>query len=463
MVEPVEKLRANISAYLLEPLFWGGKRLPVLRRYRSFRDFQRSSVASFEQRQKTLLANLISHATVNIPFYRDHATENHLEANDIRLDPWQALRSLPVTSKSAFVSNRELYALEIGRGTFRNSTGGSTGQPVEVLQDRVFQCDALATTYLFYEWALRPMGYKTLKLWGAERDLLKGKLGLNQRISDLIGNRKTLNAFRMDSERMLKYVQAINSFRPACIEAYASSIYELARYIGDNGLVVFSPGTIVSAAGTLFPHMRREIESVFGCEVFDRYGSREAGNMAAECREHKGLHVFGETTIIEVVDENGNAVSEGEEGEILVTNLSNYTMPLIRYRIGDRARAGTKLCECGLPYPKLERIAGRIGETFRTRMDGVVSPEFFIHLFGVMCNDGSIDKFQVIQKNIDHVVVRLKFKDDGSSWASTLEDKATALIKAVLGKECLVDYVNEIEIEPTPTGKHLYTICELKS
>ncbi len=440
-------------------MFWASKRLPVIQRYREFRRSQWESRADFETRQSQALQMLLQHALERIPFYRLYHSEKMLQL--VHDAPHKALMRMPILTKEHLRSSLGELHTEMGRGSYLNASGGSTGVPVKFYQDQVYQTGGLATKMLFYDWAGRAPAAKMVKLWGAERDLVKGGKGWKQKAADFVGNITTINAFRLSPERMKDYVAQINACRPVCIEGYAESLYEFAVFIEQNRLSVVPPATIVSSAGTLHTHMRERIEEVFAAPVFNRYGSREAGDMAAECDRHSGLHVFGETTIIEVVDDTGSEVSEGDEGEILVTNLTNYTMPLIRYRIGDRAVRGAGSCSCGRPYPLLEKITGRSGASFRTADGGVVSPEFFIHLIGVMCNRGTIGKFQVIQEKFDHIVIRLTPFPGSSMKTWESKDKATQLIRNVMGQNCTVEVRLEPEIEPTPTGKHLYTICRL--
>lgn len=457
---PMSVLRQAASGRILLPLFWAGKRLPVIKQYKEFARDQWDSAKLFEKRQELRLQRLLKHTVDKVPFYRSLRTDQMLQR--IQGNPRKALSMMPILTKENLRNSLEDLHVEMNRGTILNSTGGSTGVPVRFYQDTVYLANVLATKMLFYEWAGRHPAGSMVKLWGAERDLVKGAKGWKQRTADFVGNVTTLNAFRLSPDRMTRYVEQINSYQPMCIEGYAETLYEFAVFIERKGLDIVPPGTIVSSAGTLHPHMRERIERVFSAPVFNRYGSREAGDMAAECQQRNGLHVFGETTIIEVVDETGNEVSEGEEGEVLVTNLNNYTMPLIRYRIGDRAVRSGASCSCGRPYPLLEKIVGRSGASFRTASGGVVSPEFFIHLIGVMCNRGTIGKFQVIQEDYDHVVVRLAPSPGTSleTWES--EAKAIQLIRKVMGEQCIVDVRIEPDIDPAPTGKHLYTICRLK-
>lgn len=453
-------MRDVITRHIFDPWFWALKRMPVLNVYRDFRRLQHNSVEEFKRRQINLVRDLLLHAASRSPFYASRIDPSIQEV--IFLDPLKALSLIPVLGKNDLRSHATEILVEMSRGTFVNRSGGSTGQPVEVYQDRKFQASSLATTLLMYEWAGKRIGDSHALLWGAERDLVKGGLGFKQHLADFIGNRITLNAFRLSPERMRHYARRLNAFAPVCLEGYAESLFEFARFLEREALTVRPPRMIVSSAGTLYPQMRGKIQQIFNAEVFDRYGSREVGNMAAECERHEGLHIFGETTVVEVVDAAGQPVAPGTEGDVLVTCLTNYTMPLIRYRIGDRAVFKAGLCSCGRPYPLLERIAGRDGASLRSLDGGVVSPEFFIHLIGVMHNDGRVGVFQVVQEALDRVVVRLAPTpgSDLRHWPARVLIERD--IKTAMGT-CEVEFRVEETIEPTPTGKHLYTINRVNS
>lgn len=455
----LNKIRSFIFPGLLESIFWRYKKLPVTKKYKEYSELQWSSKLQLDERQSDKLRKLLIYAFDVIPFYKKLSQK--LNVHKLSANPWSILKTLPIVEKKYVNENISDFFVEAHLGTIKNSTGGSTGEPVVFLQDRVFKTATFATTMLFYEWAGRKPGNLLIKLWGAERDLVKGGYGVKQKLIDFIGNRVTINAFRMSPERMSEYINIINAKKPKCIEGYAESLYELSRFIEGNKLTVFSPEGIVSSAGTLFPHMRDQIEQAFHSSVFDRYGSREAGNMAAECHKHNGLHVFSETTILEIVDDEGNEVNVGEEGEILVTNLTNYTMPLIRYRIGDRAIKGASQCGCGRPYPLLQKIVGRSSSSFKTREGGVVSPEFFIHAVGVMLNEGEIEKFQVIQESLDMIVVLIVLASSSKHAEWSKATKLKEIIRKAMGSQCDVEIQYVDDIEKTATGKHLYTVSKV--
>ena len=296
-----------------------------------------------------------------------------------------------------------------------------------------------------------------VKLWGAARDLNAGtKMG--RWLGEFVYNRRALDAFEMSEDTMRGYVERLSKFRTVCLEGYADALYELAKFTAGNDLSIPKPRAIVSSASTLHPHMRDLIEGAFGASVFNRYGGRETGGMAGECDRHEGLHAFGDTVVLEVVDDSGHEVGEGEEGDVLVTTLWNYTMPLIRYRVGDRAIRGPNRCSCGRPYPLLKRVTGRSGASFPRLGTGTVVPEFFIYVIAVECNDGSIAKFQVVQESMDRIVIRIVLNKGKKGIPSHLQEQIISRIRGAMGEDCDVRFSIEDEIAPTPTGKYINTV-----
>src|SRR5205085_9123193 len=136
----------------------------------------------------------------------------------------------------------------------------------------------------------------------------------------------------------------------------------LATYLREHGRTLrHAPRGIISSAQTLPDTSRRIIEESFGCKVFDKYGAREFSGIAYECEAHQGHHVVGEGYVVEVL-KDGRPAAPGEIGEVVVTDLNNYCLPFIRYRIGDLAEQldPRQACACGRGLPRLGKIEGRV-------------------------------------------------------------------------------------------------------
>jgi len=269
-----------------------------------------------------------------------------------------------------------------------------------------------------------------------------------------------LNAFHMTPDQMRRYVAHLNARRPTLIVAYVDALYELARFAQREGLQVLPQAAVLTSAGTLYPSMRATIEEVFQCRVFNRYGTREVGDIACEHPGCEGLWVAPWGNCVEVVDGEGNRVPDGNAGEILVTCLTNYAMPFIRYRIGDLGvwadQAGLSECQGQL----LREVSGRLSDCFTAADGSLVLPAFFLHMVGVESNRGWIRKFQVVQKSYSSVV--FKIVGWGPDHPRENLDEIAAETRLVMGDSCEITFEFVDDIPASGSGKYRYTISEVR-
>jgi phenylacetate-CoA ligase len=256
---------------------------------------------------------------------------------------------------------------------------------------------------------------------------------------------------------MRECLHQIDRDPPRLIVAYAHTLDDLAAFAVDEGIAIRPQQAILSTASTLHPLMRKRVEDVFGTRVFDQYGSREVGDIACECDRHRGLHVIPWMNFVEIVDDEGEPVAAGREGRVIVTSLCNYSMPLIRYEVGDRARLvpdDEPPCPCGRPGPRLAEVMGRIADTFKASDGSHVASGYFIHL---LFYRDFIKRFQVVQTGPNRVVYRLITR--ATPPPADLEEIVRDT-RAVMGEACDVDFEFPDELPATLSGKYRYTISE---
>jgi phenylacetate-CoA ligase len=261
-----------------------------------------------------------------------------------------------------------------------------------------------------------------------------------------------MNAFRMSPERMRKFVTILNEERPRLVVGYAQAAYELARFVERERLPLEPQHAVVTSAGTLYRFMRDKISQVFGCPVYNLYGSREVSDIACELPGIKGLWVAPWGNYVEILDDEEQPVAAGQEGNIVITCLTNYAMPLIRYWIGDRGALVGKEKSGQI----LQHVSGRNVDVFRTRDQTLVDGEYFTHLLYFR---PWVWKFQVIQRSYERVLFRV-VPTNGALPKKELEE-ITAKARLVMGQECQVDFEFPSELPPHPSGKYRYTISEL--
>jgi phenylacetate-CoA ligase len=358
-----------------------------------------------------------------------------------------------LVTKKQIQNNREQFISSgFHPGRYVNSSGGSTGSPVSFLQDREYRSWCRATEKYYFQNFLGIDYDRTPKvvLWGSERDALRQR-DISGQIYNWITNTLFLNSFKISDQIMAEYVNTINAVRPVFIKGYAGSLYELAKFIEINKLQLPNLRFAYSAAEQLRPEMRKQIEKVFNCKVFDFYGSREVGPIAGEC-EFGSMHIFSFNNLVRIFDFKKNKeVQNNAEGRIIVTNLHNYSMPLIQYEIGDTGVLSGQKCKCGSELPVLKQISGRITDHFVSSNDGLIHGEFFTHLF---YHRPWIKQFQVVQEK--RHLVKILFVPSGQvdqGQKKEIEEKMHKL----LGTSCKIVWIKKNSIETTSQGKYLYT------
>ena len=398
------------------------------------------------------LRRLLEHAYEHVPFYRKRFDDAGLHPDRIRTP--EEFRSVPRLTREDLHENREeLVATNFDRTRLqRNQTGGSTGNPVAFYDYEANKALQKAVTARSRSWAGFEEGQKIAIVWGAARDL--PAWGRLERLKiHRILNQRWLNSYHLTPETMAEFAEQMIRWQPRYILGYATGLYVFARFLREQKLERIRPVAVETSAEKLWNHQRELIEDVFRCKVFDAYGARDVSNIAFECEEHSGLHVLDDNVYLEVLA-NGKPVRPGETGEVIVTKLTNFAMPLIRYRNGDLATVSEQVCPCGRPFPLLSEVVGRSNDVIATPSGELVHAAYFSR---VLYDVEGIRQFQVRQPALDRVEIALR--SDRVLAEDTL-DGLRATIARQLGPEVEVTVRCVDAIEPTPTGKHRYVISD---
>jgi len=444
---------------LLNTVYLNNMHKQMIEKYHEIKERCYQSRSVNEERQLEKLNLLLNSAYKNVPYYKRVLEECGVVRNgQVKLQAGSDIEAIPFLTKDIIRKEKgNMFSVDYQkRGSQENSSGGSTGEPVVFMQDRMYRVNNAANFLLAKSWRGADPYDSIVDIWGAPRDIYEGKKPLMTTVKDFFRNRIFLNCYMMSTDDMRRFIKILNRHKPKLIVAYAQSIYEIAKFAKANKIDVEQQNAIHSAAGPLHDNMRKEIEAVFQCKVFNHYGSREVGAIASECKAHDGLHIMMDHIFVEVLDENGRPCKAGEEGEIFVTSLDNYSMPLIRYKIGDIAIVQEyNECSCGCTYPKLQNVTGRTTDMFKTINNCVFHGTYFHGLFWFK---SWIKAFQVIQKRLDLIVVKIvKEGEVPKEDLADIEEK----IKIVMGNECQVVFEFVESIPKTKTGKFLYTVSEI--
>lgn len=399
------------------------------------------------------LYKLLVHAKEKVPYFRRVFQEVDFDPESE--DPRKGLERVPILTKNDLQKHAaELISEDANADNlFENATGGSTGVPVKFYQDLKYVTIAKALdSFVRSWWGVRPYD-KTALIWGADREFCG--LNFKERFYEKRRRIRSYNAFRMTEKTLTQYCRDLVTWRPAYLMGYSSALEAMARCAIKSGIDDLEFCAIRSTAEVLWPSQRQVIEEAFASPVFDFYGSREVNNLAAQCPEGRRMHLISTWRFIEIVDEEGHRVPPGVRGAIAVTDLSNFAMPLIRYRNDDVGMISNKQCQCGRPSPVLEELLGRSTDLIRTPDNEIIHGEFFTHLF---YGREDIRRFQVHQVDLNRIVVRYVPAGDPDA---NFEDSLVERISARVGQKVKVEIVACDQIPLPPSGKHRFTISDV--
>lgn len=389
-----------------------------------------------------------------------------LDLDPARIRDARDLAALPIVSKRMLYDLRPeetLHEAAVPSMLFRTRTSGYTGMPVDIYMSRI--------EALFRQWQLLrtwqqmttlPPRFRVADLGGWVAD--PSGFSLARRGPAVILRISQQLSTRQQRER-------IESFAPHVVTGPPTALDLLAQEIHDTGSAIASARLVAARGEILFPAVRVSLEEAFGCRVADFYICEEIGVVAAECPADPDVyHINTDTCIVESVNEDGTRVEAGREGRLLLTNLYNYTMPLIRYDIGDRgtclSEEDGKPCSCGSRRPRMQLIGGRQDDYAYLPNGRRISPR----LLGTAVyraalpqeQDGRIRSlfrgFQAVQDALDHVTIHvIPERGHERVVAQRISQEVRNLHPQL---RCTVRVTDRIPREPS--GKLKKVICEVR-
>jgi phenylacetate-CoA ligase len=440
------------TRHLVYPLYERITGRRVLSKLRELERAQWLPQSQIQARSRERLRDLLVHAYRQVPFYRRRIDVLGY-APEALAEP-ELFGQLPLLTKQDIIEHRdEMVARDFPRSELRpNATGGSTGHMLSFYNDRASLDFRSAITIRGDRWAGLDIGTPHARLWGAPLEI-QAQEQLVNRWTNLALHRLWLDCFRLSDDLLAEYVRKLQRFRPRVLVGYATALATMAQYVMVRDVKDIHLESVVSSAETLFEEQRRQIKDAFGCQVYDRYGCREAGPIAAECPEGR-MHVNADSIYVEIL-RGGQPAQPGELGEIVLTPLHGYGMPLIRYRVGDLGIAAPQVpCPCGRGLPVIERVIGRTSDMFVNARGDMFHGEYFTHLF---YNQPGIRQFQVVQPDLACLIFKVV----------TDQSFDTGLLEHI--QERVIDFVGPLdvqwqivdEIPSLKSGKRSFTISHV--
>jgi phenylacetate-CoA ligase len=336
----------------------------------------------------------------------------------------ERLGAVPVTTKEEFRQHRAEFVGSVPKGlcTVEMTTGGSTGQPLRFSMSRDDYLRSVGVQLAGWHLAGYVLGERIAVFAGASiarREAVPWHVSL----PDLVLNRRQFSAADLDDDRILRYWEYIERWRPAYIRGYPSAIAEFCRHRSKAHSDQYRPHAVLTTSEMLTESDRHVIEQVLGAPVFDGWGLNDGGAAAYECAEHAGMHVDTTRAYVETVDDAGRPVW-GVPGRIVVTSLTNRAFPFVRYDTGDIGVLEWRECKCGRSGLMLTQLLGRSNDTLRLGR-ARISPSSTTVLFGRLEH---LKRYHVVQDAPLHVTVTLDTEEGFDRKAS--EEAVAGSIKS---------------------------------
>ena len=399
------------------------------------------------QNQLESLQKLVSHAFQHCEYYQDRWKVLGISPEDLQTH--EDFAKWPIIGRKEIREHREQMRADLPNfKLIAKSTGGSSGVPLQFDLDEDANDRRNAAWHRGYSWAGAEPGTKQLYVWGVPLGDVptwkRWKLKLYDRV---LYRRRVLNTFDMCEETIPEFYRVHNAYKPKVIVAYTNPLYQFARSLHERGWKPYAPQSIVVGAEKLHDFQRELIEDVFQAPIFETYGSREFTLIGAECEHHAGFHLTTENLLVEIRNDDGTPTPNGEEGNIVITDLTNYGMPFVRYANGDRAIAGFTQCQCGRGLPLMKKVAGRQLDILHTPDGHHVPGEFFPHL---LKDYPTINRFQVVQEVLHRIDLKLVVSKE---WSTETEQELRSIIRHTAGDEVELAFHLVEEIPLTKAGK----------
>jgi len=393
---------SSIYAKLIYPAYHraiGSNATALIRELDGHDRLSRDELARLESKK---LSALLLHARESVPHYRQlFARHDPFASGAVDYDRF---RQLPILTKADIRNNiNNLLSERLdGNRLDPNSTSGSTGEPLSFFTDLRSKSYRKAAVARNRKWIGIENGNPVARLWGSDLDARKAK-SLRGKVHSFITREIFLSAYDLDNSRLIAYSRAIHRHKPKLLIGYPSALAAFGEFCSERSIEFPSITAVVCSAEALHPFQRESIESGFSAPVYNRYGCREVGDIAQEVPGMQGLVVNSDRIYAEILDESGEACGPETMGNIVITDLDNYGMPLIRYQTGDRGSWAVPGSEATLPYPVLGTVEGRSVDVVMAPSGNRIGGFFWTTLLRTR---PGIKAFRVVQDSIGSISIQ---------------------------------------------------------
>lgn len=388
------------------------------------------------------LKKIIRYVSFHSPFYRER-----LQSIDVsQIQTFEDLHAIKPLTKEEVRNNVKLIASKQSLSRIRAAkTSGSTGIPLVFPKDSITRSYHYAAMYRGHSWYGLRIGDREARLWGVPV-VPKDRLKMN--ITDFFLNRFRERDYNLTEQILDDFYYKINKFRPKYIMGYGKMLYEFGLYLkqGKRDLDHLKLKMVKYTTENIKEDEKDLIEEVFCCPVVSEYGAAETGIISFQCP--KGSHhIMSDCIHLEYLD-----TDDQEFGfkEVLITDLNSFSFPIIRYKLGDLVVPSDGSCDCGLPFPILDKVQGRTSEIFTTGGNIKYHSIIFYYIMkGLASMHKDILQFRVVQKSPKTFCYQLAHKEKDEEVEKYVVNKT----KQELGLDIEIETEYFETLPREPSGK----------
>jgi phenylacetate-CoA ligase len=393
---------------------------------------QWKSPEELKKLQQKRLKKMIEYAYENTVLYHKKCREAHVTPADFTT--LNDLKKFPCVTKAEMRDNFPDHVVskeyDVSR-CLHSTTSGSTGEVLPVVYSPAAYQYYMAVTYRNFA----ALGFKP---WHKFVYTRYGPVEIGSQFYEKLGitKRKHILVFLSPEEQ----VSQVKEFNPHAITGYPSIVMEWAKIVKEGDI---HPLFVRTEAELLTKEVRTFMRDVFGCDIYEEYGSAEFIHLAFEC-PHDGYHISSDSVVLEFL-KDGQEVSPGEEGTVHVTSLVNYAMPFIRYNLNDIAVPYEGVCACGRGLPLMKLVVGKDEDFFVLPSGKRVGPRLVMPLFEMA---HGIKEFRMIQEKKDVITVDMV---PGSTFTEKERDNLKQALLTVMGEPVEIVFNS---CDTIPRGRH---------
>lgn len=432
-----------MKPWLARSFYYAAQQLrgePVAPALRELERSQSWPLAKLEALQWERMQRIVEHAWETVPHYRAAWAAAGLQSG--RLESREQWTRLPALSKPEIREHADRLLSSRASAGLKATTSGSSGTPVAVLRDHRSWAQAHGNLIRGWHWHGIEVGDPYAYFWGLALDASgRRQAGLR----DMFFNRQRLSAFEITPNRAREFFDQLRRRPTSWGMGYPSAITNFADEVIQQGLDGAALGwkAAITTAEVLRPHQRDRLHQAFDCTVVDSYGCAEIGVTGFGC-EHGSMHVPIESVVVDTVP------TEDGRFEVLLTDLFNFSQPIIRYRIGDYVEAPpTGTCACGRELPRLGALQGRAGDFIRLPDGRTINGLLPYYIFRHHAKSGKVREYQFVEYPDGAIELRVL---PGSEWDDSARTEIEEEVARGLGMSVRLRTVARIQRHGR--GKH---------